>query len=99
MRSLRPELPAALAEILTKSMAKGPAERYQSGAALADDLQQVARQLSIDPVAPPPTASSSTAAFQATEVWTATLPQARTAGLAHPGDGAAPPRPTTEAAK
>lgn len=99
VRSLRPELPAALADILARSLAKLPAERYQSGAALADDLQQVARQLSIDPVAPPPAASSSTAAFQTTEVWTATLPQARTAGLAHPGDGAAPPRPTTEAAK
>jgi serine/threonine-protein kinase len=45
VRSLRPALPAALADILNKSLAKSPAQRYETGAALAADLQRVAEQV------------------------------------------------------
>lgn len=41
VRTLRPALPAALADILTKSLAKTPAERYADGAGMAADLLRV----------------------------------------------------------
>jgi CHASE2 domain-containing sensor protein len=41
VRDLRPELPAALADILAKTMVKAPEGRYQTGAELAADLQRV----------------------------------------------------------
>jgi serine/threonine-protein kinase len=41
-RDLRPELPATLADILTKTMVKTPDGRYQTGADFAAELQRVA---------------------------------------------------------
>ena len=62
VRSLRPELPAALADILTRCLAKTPAERYADGAALAADLLRVARHVQGSvatprPATPPPSGS------------------------------------------
>ncbi len=38
---VRPELPPQLADILSQAMAKSPAQRYQTGAELATELQRV----------------------------------------------------------
>ncbi len=43
VRDLRPELPAALADILAKTMVKMPEGRYQTGAQLAEDLHRAMR--------------------------------------------------------
>ena len=51
-RDLRPELPAALADILAKTMVKTPEGRYQTGAELAADLQRV--MLSVQGSGEPP---------------------------------------------
>lgn len=40
-----PNAPPALIDIITTLMAKRPADRYQTGAELAEDLRQVAREL------------------------------------------------------
>lgn len=98
VRSLRPGLPAALADILNKSLAKTPAERYQNGAALAEDLQQVLSQLPAEPAAYPSEPSETTMAYQATEVWSATQP-ARPAGRPPEDVADRPDRPTTEPAQ
>jgi serine/threonine-protein kinase len=45
VRDLRPELPAALADILAKTMLKPPEGRYQTGAQLAADLHRVMRSV------------------------------------------------------
>jgi len=42
-RDLRPDVPPAVADILTRAMVKTPARRYQTGAELAADLQRAAR--------------------------------------------------------
>ncbi|PZO14252.1 MAG: serine/threonine protein kinase [Burkholderiales bacterium] len=42
VRSLRPELPQALADVLDRTLAKSPADRYQSGAELAAQLRRCA---------------------------------------------------------
>ena len=42
VRSLRPELPQALADVLDRALAKSPADRYQSGAELAAQLRRCA---------------------------------------------------------
>ncbi|MDZ4361444.1 MAG: serine/threonine-protein kinase, partial [Variovorax sp.] len=46
VRTLRPELPQDLADILGKTLAKSPLERYQTGGELAADLRRVAAVLS-----------------------------------------------------
>lgn len=40
VRSLRPELPQALADLLERALAKSPADRYQTGAELAAQLRR-----------------------------------------------------------
>ncbi len=45
LASLRPDLPAALGDILALCLQKHPGTRYTSGLQLADDLRAVARQL------------------------------------------------------
>lgn len=47
VRTLRPELPQELADILGKTLAKSPLERYQTGGELAADLRRVAAVLSL----------------------------------------------------
>lgn len=42
VRSLRPELPQALADVLDRTLAKSPADRYKSGAELAAQLRRCA---------------------------------------------------------
>jgi eukaryotic-like serine/threonine-protein kinase len=42
VRSLRPELPQVLADVLARTLAKSPADRYQSGAELAAQLRRCA---------------------------------------------------------
>jgi serine/threonine-protein kinase len=41
VRALRPGLPAGIADMLTRSLAKPPAQRYQSGADLAAELKRL----------------------------------------------------------
>lgn len=45
VRTLRPDLPQALADILAKSLKKAPSERYQDGAEMAADLQQAVQRV------------------------------------------------------
>jgi eukaryotic-like serine/threonine-protein kinase len=44
VRSLRPELPSGLTDILGKAMSKAPKDRYQTGAEFAQRLQDVVAQ-------------------------------------------------------
>lgn len=52
VRSLRPELPTALTDILGKAMAKAPKDRYQTGAEFAKSLLNAAEKPSL-PASPP----------------------------------------------
>ncbi|WP_245638193.1 CHASE2 domain-containing serine/threonine-protein kinase [Hydrogenophaga taeniospiralis] len=52
VRSLRPDLPGALTDILGKALSKTPQDRYQSGRDLAQDLRQVDRTAAAGRVAP-----------------------------------------------
>jgi predicted Ser/Thr protein kinase len=45
LRSLRPEVPAALEAVCMRCLAKSPQDRYQTAQALAQDLQRVGRVL------------------------------------------------------
>ena len=54
VRSLRPELPEALANVVALALEKRPALRYADGQALADDLRAVAAMLPGADSAPPP---------------------------------------------
>jgi serine/threonine-protein kinase len=47
VRTLRPELPQELADILGKTLAKSPSERYQTGGELAADLRRVVAGVSL----------------------------------------------------
>jgi serine/threonine-protein kinase len=69
-RGLRPELPAALADILVRTMVKTPEGRYQTGAELAAELQRVASGVQAgDPlVRVGDNAGSASAAFDTTQV-------------------------------
>lgn len=49
-RQIQPGLPAALEEVITKSLAKEPAERYQTAEALASALRRAAAGLTSDDV-------------------------------------------------
>jgi serine/threonine-protein kinase len=41
VRTLRPELPAGIADLLTRSLSKSPAQRYQTGADMAAELKRL----------------------------------------------------------
>jgi eukaryotic-like serine/threonine-protein kinase len=56
IRSMRPELPEALAAIVAKALNKAVGERYQDGEKFAADLRAVAAQLEGSPI---PVASAS----------------------------------------
>lgn len=59
VRSLRPELPAALAQLLQQALAKRPEARFASGKAMAEALRAV-RTAVEEPAAAPPVAASKT---------------------------------------
>lgn len=59
VRSLRPELPEALANVVALALEKRPALRYADGQALADDLHAVAAMLPSADHAPPPETGAS----------------------------------------
>ena len=67
VRSLRPELPAALTDILGKAMAKAPEDRFQTGAEFASSLAHMSADL--PPAVPQKSATrnrDSTHAFEKT---------------------------------
>jgi serine/threonine-protein kinase len=66
-RSLRPELPSALADILARALAKSPKERFASGKAMADALQGMASVLPAE-MPPPPAAADATTAYETTQI-------------------------------
>ena len=45
LRSVRPELPECLEEIIDRALAKEVADRYETGAELAHDLRECAQRL------------------------------------------------------
>ena len=49
VRERRPELPPELADILSKTLSKSPAERYQTGLEIAADLRKTIAALSTSP--------------------------------------------------
>ena len=106
VRTLRPELPAALADILTRTLAKAPQLRYPSGAEWADDVQAVLSGLSTALSAPAMVEDNRTAAgdaFEATQTWTrvpppATDAQAPTVVFVREGHDNGPPITTTQRA-
>ncbi|HWQ15834.1 MAG TPA: serine/threonine-protein kinase, partial [Roseiflexaceae bacterium] len=44
-RSLNPEIPPALEDVLLRAMAKSPADRFQSAQEMAEELERVGRQI------------------------------------------------------
>ncbi len=82
VRTLRPELPAALADILTRSLSKAPQMRYPNGAEWAADVQAVLSRLPAVPLASTVVEDNRGAAgdaFEATQMWTREPPPAATA--------------------
>ncbi len=69
VRSLRPELPQALADLLDRALAKSPADRYQTGAELAAQLRRCMGRG--DAAAPPDvqTAPAGESLFEATHAF------------------------------
>ena len=49
VRERRPELPPELADILSKTLSKSPAQRYQTGLEIATDLRKIIAALSASP--------------------------------------------------
>ncbi len=73
VRSLRPELPAALADILARTLTKVPQLRYPNGAEWAADVQAVLSGLSTPQEATAAVEDNQAAAgdaFAATQTWT-----------------------------
>ena len=69
LRQLRPDLPAELAELLARLLAKAPAGRPESGDALADLIERLRAQLPADlPVSLLPDAAPGANAYAATQV-------------------------------
>ena len=70
-RSLRPELPSGLADILAQALSKSPQARFASGKSMADALRGIALTLPPEPSASPaPTADSAetTTAYETTQI-------------------------------
>jgi serine/threonine protein kinase len=53
LRSLRPDLPVAVEELVNRAMARSPAQRPQSMGALAAELRALGAMLAADPTPPP----------------------------------------------
>ncbi|MFW5330389.1 CHASE2 domain-containing serine/threonine-protein kinase [Hydrogenophaga sp. ZJX-1] len=71
VRTLRPELPAGIADLLSRSLSKSPGERYQTGADLAAELkrlQALAGTLIGTGISMRDNASSQSAHFETTQV-------------------------------
>ena len=70
-RTLRPELPAGIADLLNRSLSKAPGERYQTGADLAAELkrlQALAGTLTGTDISMRDNASSQSGHFETTQV-------------------------------
>ena len=71
VRTLRPELPAGIADLLNRSLSKSPGERYQTGADLAAELkrlQALAGTLVGSDISMRDNASSQSGHFETTQV-------------------------------
>jgi len=58
VRTLRPELPEMLADVVTLAVEKRPEVRYADGRQMASDLRQIASLMDAVALAPPPAAGS-----------------------------------------
>jgi serine/threonine-protein kinase len=57
LQALRPEIPTSVAEVVSRLMARAPADRYQSALEAAEALGPLAREL-VGVISPPPRARS-----------------------------------------
>jgi serine/threonine-protein kinase len=57
LQALRPEIPTSVAEVVSRLMARAPADRYQSALEAAEALAPLAREL-VGVISPPPRARS-----------------------------------------
>jgi len=89
VRSLRPELPEFLADILRRLLAKAPQDRYQTGAELAADLQRAARLTPAGPAGETSHSGSQPSAdgFEKTLLQTARVAASALAGAGIPSAG------------
>lgn len=67
-RSVRPDIPSAVAAVILKALARDPQDRYPSGAALADALWEAAEATWILPLPPPGDALSDSVSERETVV-------------------------------
>ena len=83
VRSLRPELSQALADVLERTLAKSPGDRYQTGAELAAQLRRCV-DAGDDAALPSATSAASESAFEATHAFPRAAENAMAATLVTP---------------
>ena len=83
VRSLRPELSQALADVLERTLAKSPGDRYQTGAELAAQLRRCV-DAGDDAALPSATSPASESAFEATHAFPRAAENAMAATLVTP---------------
>ena len=71
LRTLRPDLPSALADILARALSKSPQARFANGKSMADALRGIAVDQPLEPSAlptPTPASAETTTAYETTQI-------------------------------